>query len=243
MPAYNAERTIQASIDSVLAQTHKDWELIIINDAAKDSTEEIIKAAQASDSRVTFLTNEKNSGISFSRNRGIKAAQGVYLAFLDSDDLWRSDKLEKQLIFMQENKAVISYTATAYMNAEGEPFGYSLPAKRELSYKDLMHRNLMSCSSVMVRREDMVPFPHGDLHEDYAVWLVIVRKAGCAYGLNEPLLIYRIAKGSKSFRRIPSAIMMYNAYRLAGYRGVGWLTLRYAVHSVAKRLRIRGAIR
>ena len=245
MPAYNAERTIKASIASVLAQTYADWQLIIINDASTDATAEIARKAAEEDGlgRVILLTNEVNSGISASRNRGIRQAKGIWLAFLDSDDLWREDKLEKQLHFMEECGAVISYTATAYMNAEGRQYDYILPTVKRLSYKQLLKRNLLSCSSVMVRRDAMAtenPFPQGRLHEDYAVWLDIVKKAGHAHGLNEPLLVYRMAKGSKSSARLSSAAMTYAAYRQHGFGKptAALLTLRYAVHSISKRLRI-----
>ena len=236
MPAYNAEKTIKTSIDSVLAQTFKDWELIVIDDASHDGTN--LKIPK--DPRVTVLVNTSNAGAALSRNYGIKHAKGEWLAFLDSDDLWREDKLEKQLKFMEETGAVISYTATAYMDDTGENRSYILKAKRCLSYQELLRQNLMSCSSVVVRWDEMRDFPEGYLHEDYVVWLKILRSVGVAYGLNEPLLVYRIAKGSKSDNRVSSAKMIYNAYRRVDY-GVcmsSLLTFRYAFHSIEKRWRI-----
>ena len=259
MPAYNAEKTVKASIDSVLAQTFLDWELIVINDASTDKTAGIVQQLAENDRRVILLTNEKNSGISPSRNRGIHHAKGEWLAFLDSDDLWREDKLEKQLRFIEETEAVISYTATAYITRTGKmspdissdmpedmsekESGYILRAEKEFTYKELLKRNLMSCSSVIVRRGAMIPFPDGrEIHEDYVVWLSLVRTVGCAYGLDEPLLIYRMTKGSKSSGRIASAKMTYNAYRhpQVGYGKIAaaLLTLRYAGHSICKRFRI-----
>ena len=259
MPAYNAERTVRASIDSVLVQTFPDWELVVINDASADKTAEIIQQLAKNDRRVILLENEKNSGISLSRNRGIHHAKGEWLAFLDSDDLWREDKLEKQLKFIEETGALVSYTATAYITETGEMSseisldmpedisekvsGYILRAEKEFTYKELLKRNLMSCSSVMVRRDVMIPFPEGqEIHEDYVVWLGLVRTIDCAYGLDEPLLIYRMTKGSKSSSRIASAKMTYNAYRhpQVGYGKIAalLLTLRYAWHSIGKRVRI-----
>jgi len=243
MPAYNAEKTIGASISSVLDQTFSDWELIVIDDASKDRTAEIVQQLADGDRRVILLANEKNGGISFSRNRGIDRATGEWLAFLDSDDLWRGDKLEKQLRFIGESGAVIAYTGTAYISNDGVISDYVLRAERAFTYKELLRRNLMSCSSVMVRRDVMVLFPDGrEIHEDYVVWLSLLRTVGCAYGLDEPLLIYRMTEGSKSSRRIASAQMTYHAYRhpLVGYGRVAavLLTLRYAGHSIWKRFRI-----
>ena len=235
MPAYNAEKTIKASIDSVRAQTYEDWELIIIDDASKDKTAESIP----SDPRIKIFKNDKNMGVSNSRNRGISLASGDFLAFLDSDDQWHEYKLKKQLDFMKEHNCDISYTGTAYVNSQGETLPYVLRAKKEFIYKNLLRRNLMSLSSVVLKRDLMIPFPAVDMvHEDYVVWMQLLRKHGIAYGLDEPLLIYRIGEATKSSNRIISAKMTYNAYRYVGYGRFTacFLTLRYAYHSITKRM-------
>ena len=242
MPAYNAEKTIEQSVNSVLAQSYQNWELIIVDDASKDGTAGLVDLLTQKDERIVLLVNEENSGAAKSRNRGINHAKGSLLAFLDSDDLWREDKLAKQIEFMEEVNADISYTATSYMNEAGEISDFILRAKRKLTYKELLKRNLMSCSSVMVRRDVMIPFPtEPQLHEDYVVWLAILRTK-CAYGLDEPLLIYRMAEGTKSSNRLASAKMIFNAYRhpLVGFNrlAAAFLTLRYAFHSIGKRMRI-----
>jgi len=240
MPAYQAEATIEESIKSVIAQTFQDWELIIVNDYSTDSTSQIVKAFANEDSRIFIYTNECNLGVAQTRNRGVSLAKGEYIAFLDSDDLWQADKLKKQVAFMTENNAVISYTATTYIY-EGRISSYVLKAKRELTYRDLLKRNLMSCSSVIVRCDVMINFPLGFMHEDYAVWLRILKKYGYALGLNEPLLIYRLCNKSKSAKRFSSAKMIFNAYRQVGYGKVAsmLLMLRYSIHSITKRLMIR----
>lgn len=247
MPAYNAEKTIKASVESVLAQIYTDWELIIIDDASVDSTlgglvtscNQLGKEPILGDFRITLLVNEKNAGVAVSRNRGMAHAKGELLAFLDSDDIWHVDKLAKQVAFMENKNAPISYTATSYMDANGDMYKYILHAKEQLTYKDLLSSNLMSCSSVMVKKDVMQPFPTGQnkIHEDYVVWLNILRSHKYAYGLDQPLLIYRMAEGSKSANRLSSAKMIYNAYKEVGYGavGAGFLTLRYAVHSIGKR--------
>ena len=243
MPAYNGEKTIQASIDSVKAQTFADWELIIINDGSKDETMQIICAAAEGDIRIRTLTNEQNMGIAATRNKGISQAKGRWIAFLDSDDLWHEHKLDKQLQFINANSAAISYTATAYINKTGELSGYVLPAKSKLSYKQLRHSNIMSCSSIIVNRDLITrfPFPKGKLHEDYVAWLRILREVGYAYGLDSPLLLYRMTQGSNSGRRLNSANMVFNAYRAVGYGRMSsfFLTLRYAAHSIPKRIRVK----
>jgi len=235
MPAYNAEKTIKASVDSVRAQTYEDWELIIIDDASKDKTTENMP----SDPRIKIYKNDKNMGVSNARNRGISLATGDFLAFLDSDDQWHAYKLKRQLDFMRENNCDISYTGTAYTNSRGEMLPYVLRAKKEFTYSYLLRRNLMSLSSVILKRDLMIPFPAINmLHEDYVVWMQLLRKHGIAYGLDEPLLIYRMGEATKSSNRITSAKMTYNAYHYVGYGKFSsfFLTLRYAYHSITKRM-------
>ena len=239
MPAYNASQTISASIASILAQTHQDWELIVVNDQSTDNTVEIIQ--NFTDSRIKLHSNPKNSGTAKTRNHAMAQAQGKWLAFLDSDDTWHPEKLATQLKFAEETEAKITYTATAYVNAQGQKSPYVLSAKKHFTYPDLLRRNLMSCSSVMVLRDIMEPFPSGYMHEDYVVWLRILKKVGTAYGLNQPMLIYRMAQGTKSAGRINSMKMTYAAYKMVGYGKIAsvFLTARYAWHSIAKRARIR----
>jgi len=242
MPAYNAERTIGASINSIASQSFLDWELIIVNDCSTDGTAAIVNERAAKDPRIHVCHAKKNQGIAATRNLALELAQGEWVAFLDSDDLWHEEKLDKQLRFLEESVAVISYTATAYMDEDGRMSGYVLPAVEKLSYKTLMRRNIMSCSSVMVHRDVMIPFPlAANTHEDYVVWLKIVRDVGCAVGLDEPLLVYRVSKGSISAGRRRSAVMTYNAYRQVGYGGFMSfvLMLRYSFHSITKRFLIR----
>jgi len=238
MPAYNAEATIVASIESVLAQTYTDWELIVVDDCSSDSTAALVEAFAQNDVRIHLRRNHQNKGVAATRNNGIAKASGQWIAFLDSDDLWMPTKLEKQLCFMQETDAKISFTSTAYIAKDGRMSGYVLRAQAVFTYKDLLRRNIMSCSSVMVHRDYMTMFPNGFMHEDYATWYEIINKAGQAHGYDEPLLIYRIREGSKSAGRVRSAKMLRNAYIYMGY---GWvfsliLTVRYMLHSVSKRL-------
>jgi len=242
MPAYNAERTIASSIDSVKQQTYTDWELIVIDDASADMTVQVVRKAAQEDSRIRLYLNENNVGIAGSRNFGIQQARGNWIAFLDSDDRWHEDKLQKQLDFIEAMSAKVSYTGTAYVNEAGVRSGYTLRVKEMLKLQDLLKGNLMSCSSVIVCRDLMLrfPFPKGKLHEDYVVWMQVVKETTYAYGLDEPLLLYRLSGSSHSGRRLRSAVMIYRSYRVAGYGVVTAVvfTLRYALHSVSKRLRV-----
>lgn len=228
MPAYKADDTIDESIRSVLSQTYINWELNIID----DGNETPLKYEHE---KITIIRNEQNMGVAYSRNRGIKLSKGDYIAFLDADDLWNKEKLEKQITFMKENNADISYTASAYIGSS-----YVMPAIDKFTVKELLKRNLMSCSSVICKRDLLLEYPFTNrkhVHEDYTTWIRIMRKVGVAYGLNEPLLIYRLSDNSKSAKRISSALMTYNAYRDMGYNvsvALG-MTVRYALWSIRKR--------
>jgi len=242
MPSYNAEKTIEESIRSVIAQTFLDWELIVVDDGSRDSTVPIVIKLAESDSRISLYISPTNQGVAVVRNYAIEKASGQWIAFLDSDDIWHEQKLERQLRFAAETGGTITYTATSYMNATGKKFNYVLPAARQLTYKALLRGNIMSCSSVMVRRDVMLSFSRRSMtHEDYVMWLQLVKDAGQAYGLDEPLLVYRMAEGTKSSNRLTSAIMTFNAYGQAGYGVVAsmFMTIRYAIHSISKRSRIK----
>lgn len=244
MPAYNAAQTIQDSIESVFAQTVSDWELIVIDDGSKDDTAAILTTLAAKDKRIRFLKNEKNRGASFTRNRAVALAEGEWIAFLDSDDLWKPEKLEKQLALVQEcPNMVVCYTASSFIDDAGRSYGYVMPAIERLNYKTLLRKNLMSCSSVMIRASVMkgIKMPDDKMHEDYFVWLTVLREYGVAYGINEPLLIYRMCAHSKSSNRLKSAKMLFNSYRAVGYTPVAavFFVFRYMFHSVSKRANIR----
>ena len=236
MPAYNAAQTIGESIQSVLAQFYTDWELLIIDDCSTDDTAQVVTDYIRRYPKIRLLQQPANAGVSAARNRGIDHSRGQYLAFLDSDDLWRSDKLQKQVAL----GVPLSYTATAYLKETGQLSDYILPAQTKTTAKDLLRQNVMSCSSVMVSRELLgvhrFEASVKPVHEDYVLWLTLL--GGCdAVGINEPLLTYRLSSHSKSAGRLTSAGMTYQAYRQVGFGrlvALG-LTLRYAVGSITKR--------
>ncbi len=227
MPAFNAAASISESIDSVLGQTYRDWELIIINDCSCDATADIVRGYREKDSRIVILTNGENQGVSSTRNRGVREAKGDWIAFLDSDDLWTPDKLERQMRLVQGEQANggmpdLVFTGSAFIDSSGRPADYHLEVPERISYHELLKQNLISCSSVLVRKELVLKYPmeHDDMHEDYAVWLQILKNGGHAYGINEPLLIYRLSQSSKSGNKKKAAVMTYRVYRFMGLNPV-----------------------
>ncbi len=219
MPSFNSEKTISSSIESVLNQTYHNWELILIDDGSSDQTISIIQSYIHQDSRIIFLQNQQNLGVSFTRNRGIAKASGNWIAFLDSDDQWHPDKLKKQVRVIERNPKVdLVYTGSSFFYSSGRQSEYILQVPKSISYHTLLKQNVISCSSVLVKKAltEKYPMKRDEMHEDYAVWLQILRDGYCAWGINEPLLRYQLSDHSKSSNKKKAAIMTYKVYRFMG---------------------------
>ncbi len=219
IPAYNAEDIVGEALDSVLGQTFGNFEIIVIDDCSKDGTYAVLEEYARKDERVRIFKNEKNSGVSETRNRGVSLARGDYVAFLDSDDKWCADKLERQLALMEKYpECPLSYTGVSHMNSEGKMYGYVLSVPENVDYKTLLRQNIIICSSAMTKKSvlEKYPFRHDEMHEDFAVWLQILRDIGCARGVTEPLICYRVASGTKSSNKLKSAVMTWRVYRYVG---------------------------
>lgn len=218
MAAYQAEQTITQAIDSVLKQTYGNFELLVVDDASQDGTAELAGDAAKRDSRVRLITNERNSGVSYTRRHGLMEARGEWIAILDSDDAWAPTKLERQIALQKKTGAELLFTGSAFMNTKGEPIDYYLPASAEVTYRELLKQNILSNSSALVRRELYETYyAAGDnMHEDFATWLRILQSGRKAYGVDEPLLIYRIDSASKSGNKAKAALMNWNTYRYIG---------------------------
>lgn len=227
MPAYNAERYLNEAVESVLGQTNSLWELLIVDDNSHDRTAQVAQEYQKRDCRIRYIKNEVNAGASESRNRGVREARGEWIAFLDSDDRWMPEKLEMQLRYAKEQNAEFVFTGSAFMDESGEKLDYYLSVPQQIAYRQLLKQNLISCSSVLIKRELLLqnPMPAGDMHEDFATWLSILKKTGInAYGLDQPLLIYRISSNSKSGNKWKAAKMTYRVYR---YMRLSWWEAGY----------------
>ena len=236
MPAYRCAGTIGAAIDSALAQ-EVPLEVIVINDRSPDDLEGVL-AAYRQDERVVCVTNEENMGAAQSRNRGVSLARGKYVAFLDSDDLWTPGKLKVQVAALEESGCVLCCTARELMTPEGEPTGRMLPVAETIAYRDLLRHNSIACSSVVLRADVAREFPmeHEDSHEDYILWLRILKKYGAARGINLPMLRYRLSNTGKSGSKLHSAKMTFKVYRYMGFSLPQSLLCfcSYAFHGVKK---------
>lgn len=129
-PSYNTGRFIAETIESALAQTYGNWEMIIVDDCSTDDTDEVVAGYVKQDSRIRYIRNERNSGAALSRNRALREARGRWIAFLDSDDLWMPEKLERQIQFMEKNGYAFSYTKYEEISEDSEPLGIEVSGPR-----------------------------------------------------------------------------------------------------------------
>ncbi len=219
MPVYNASRFLKESIDSVLRQTYSHFELILINDCSKDDSYEIMKSYQTVDSRVRVFSNDENKGVSYTRNFGVSKAQGEYIALIDSDDMWVDDKLQKQMELIEKYPDTdICFTGSAFVDTNSIRSDFVFKVPTQVDYKTLLKQNVISCSSVLIKKELLIKYPmaHDNMHEDFAVWLSVLKSGGVARGINEPLLIYRVDRNSKSGNKFKSLMMGYRVYKFMG---------------------------
>lgn len=197
MPSYNTAKFIEETIDSVLAQTYTNWELIIVDDCSTDDTDVVV--AKYEDSRIRYLKNEKNSGAAVSRNRALREAKGRWIAFLDSDDLWTPDKLEKQIRFMEENHYSYSYTNYLEIDEASKPLGVRVTGPKRITKAGMYAYCWPGCLTVMYDAGVVGLVQIADIkkNNDYAMWLKAIHKANC-WLLDENLAFYRKRAGSIS---------------------------------------------
>lgn len=218
MAAYNAENTLAESIQSALGQSHRNLELIVVDDASTDATLSIARTFAQRDERVRVIPHTTNCGVSASRKDGLANAKGRWVAILDSDDLWLPEKLEVQLSAQWETNADLIYTASAFIDEAGIRKAWCLRVPKTVAYRSLLKQNVISNSSVLVRKELFETYfvNNDSMHEDFAVWLRMLKDGAVFRGIDQPLLIYRIRKSSKSGNKLKSAVMSWNTYRYVG---------------------------
>lgn len=241
MPSYNAARFIGESINSVLLQTYSNWELLIVDDCSKDNSVEVVRKFANIDKRVVLFSLEKNVGAAAARNVAIEHAQGQYIAFLDSDDVWDEYKLEKQLAFMKQYSYAFTFSNYYVMEENGEKTENIVKVPSSLSYHQYLRNTIIGCLTVIIDRQQTGDFkmPLIKSSHDMALWLLIMKRGFKAYGLKEVLAGYRLVSTSntakkwkaakdvwKVYREIEGLSVLYAAYCFCGY----------AINAVLKRI-------
>ena len=215
MPAYNAEKFIAESIASVQQQTHRDWELLIIDDASKDGTLALVNGLQKKDSRIKVHNLPTNQGAGFARNIGIKASKGDFISFLDADDLWKPQKLEKQLQFLQQQKVQVCYSSYDLIDEAGNPLNKTVKALQKLPFQKLLRANYVGNLTGIYNAKELgkIYCPLIRKRQDWGLWLLAVRKAGGAKGISEALAYYRVRENSISRNKWEMLGYNYKVYR------------------------------
>lgn len=213
-PLHNAADFFEQALESVLSQTYDEWELIIIDDRSTDNSVEIVKSYLEIDNRINLIQLEKNYGAAVARNAGIEIAKGRYIAFLDSDDIWYPEKLERQLDFMQKNDVAFSFSKIERVNEAGRVLGISkIPGK--VDYYTLLKTNVVACSSAIYDTEKLgkVYMPEIRKRQDFALWLRLLKSVEYGYGIQEVLLKYVVRQGSVSANKVSAACYTWRVYR------------------------------
>ena len=245
MPCYNSQKYISSSIESVLAQSVTEWELLIINDASTDNTKDIINDFSKRDPRIKVFHLEKNSSAAVARNIGIDNAQYKHIAFLDSDDLWLPEKLDKQLSLMEKRNMPFSFTSYYVINHEGKVLELR-KAPEIVNYDKLLnHGNEIGCLTVMYNRERFQNYRFNEeirIHEDYKMWLDMFENVDTAYAIEEPLALYRVHAGSKNlnkFRSLKWNWLLWRNYQKQSVISSLIISLRWIKNKVVQRLNVK----
>lgn len=217
MPAYNAEAFVEEAVNSLLAQTYPDWELVVVDDGSTDRTPQILQDFAAKDKRIRPIRMPRNSGQSEAQNQAIRAARGRYLAFLDSDDIWFPHKLERQLAVIEDSQHALCCASYALMSHEGAPIGKVRKVKpRAYTWSDLMHKNVIGSLTVMIDTHKTGPVVLAkDIirAEDYALWLQLLRPGRTVIGVPEVLASYRLTRNSRSANKLRAAQGVWQMFR------------------------------
>ncbi len=218
VPVYNAGAYIEETVNSVRAQTCTCWELILVDDHSKDDTLSVIKKylAVIRDERIRLIEKKTNEGAAAARNTGIDAAKGRYIAFLDADDLWMPDKLEKELAFMKEKQAAFVFTAYEFGDENARGTGKVVHVPKELTYQKALSRTVIFTTTVLFDSRktgrDLIKMPMVK-SEDTATWWKVLKSGLTAYGLDEVLAIYRRPAASLSSNKLEAVRRIWNLYR------------------------------
>lgn len=244
VPVYNAEKFIRETMDCVRAQTYPQWELLLVEDRSRDGSADAITKyiEEKSDTRVRLIRQPSNRGAAQARNRGVQEAEGRYIAYLDADDLWPPEKLEKELTFMKEKEAAFVFTGYEFADENGVGTGKIVRVPETLNYRQALSNTTIFTTTVMFDTDkiskELLEMP--DIKsEDTALWWKVLRQGYTAYGLNENLAKYRRAGKSLSSNKLEALRRIWNLYRKAeGMSVVGsaWHFCFWAVRAVRRRV-------
>ncbi len=236
MPTYNSSNTVVDSINSVSHQSYDNWELIITDDCSEDNTVDLIEKMAIDEPRISIAVNDKNRGAGFSRNASIERASGKYIAFLDADDLWSTNKLEMQISFMEKNNYFFTFTSYQMFSHLGD--GKIINAPESVSYNELLYGNVIGCLTAVYNAEALGKqrMPLIRKRQDMGLWLTLLTKCSKAYGLPDILAKYRTDSGMTQ-NKMNVAKYQWEFYREVVKLGLlksSWYFFWYAINGIKK---------
>lgn len=214
MPVHNSAAHLRQTLEGLGLQTFADWDCVAVDDGSEDDSITLLQEMADRDKRLRLKVLDTNVGAAVARNKGIREARGRFIAFLDSDDVWHPEKLERQLRFMRETKCHFSFTAMERVNENGQVIG-SVGVPRRVSREDMLKTNYIGCSTAMYDTAyfGKVEMPLIRRRQDYALWLKLLRQVRYAHGLNQPLTRYRVRAGSVSSNKLDTSRYTWQVYR------------------------------
>lgn len=244
VPVYHAENYIRETMDSVRAQTYKDWELLLVVDGREDPTIDVIEhyMKEKQEARIRLLIQESNKGAALARNRGVQEAKGRYIAYLDADDLWKPEKLTRELAFLEKEQAAFVFTGYEFADESAVGLGKVVQVPKKLTYKEALKNTTIFTSTVLFDTEKipkaMLEMPNMR-SEDTALWWKVLRNGYDAYGLNENLVYYRRPAKSLSSNKLIAIQRIWNLYRKAERLSIPYSCYNFcfwAVRAVLRRV-------
>ena len=242
-PTWNSERYIRDTIKSVQAQTYENWEMVIVDDCSSDSTVSILEEAAAADPRIIVMRQERNQGAGAARTRAMRASTGRYIAYLDADDIWKPDKLEKQVSFMKETGCGFSCASYEVIDDQGTPLNKQIHMLPKVDYVGFLTNNLLQTVGIMVDTQKVdkkyLVMPDMRRRQDAATWLQILKAGHVCYGIDEVLAEYRRAENSLSSNKFLAVKGVWSLYRDVEKLSLPfscYCFARYAALAVWKRL-------
>lgn len=214
-PSYNSARFIETTIESILVQSYVHWELLITDDCSTDDSVAIISKYVTKDDRIKLFVQKTNQGAAAARNNSLEHVTGKYIAFLDSDDAWKPNKLERQIRFMQEKGYAFSFSHYELMDENGKLLGKVIKTPISVTYQEYLRNTIIGCLTVIVDRTIAGDFrmPNIRTSQDMATWLLILKRGFIAYSIPEVLAEYRLVNDSNSAKKMKAARDVWRVYR------------------------------
>jgi len=240
-PCYNSAEYISDCIDSVVNQSYQNWEMIIIDDNSSDQSVKLIKKKISSEDRIKLIELKENIGSAMARNKAMKAAKGRFIAFLDSDDKWYSNKLSLQIDYMKTNKIFFSFTSYDIINNNGNPTNKVISVPEKITHNQYLKNTIIGCLTVIIDTKNIrIPLMK-DIRtsQDMILWLEILKNERYAFGLNQVLASYRISSNSNTRNKLFAAVDVWRVYR--NYERLNIINsfynfMQYAFNAIKKRI-------